>query len=123
MKDVGRWHDEPEVGDLAFFDFPHDGIDRISHIGLVVGIEGKTVLTIEGNTSGSGDQRNGGEVMLKERAFGQGSAVVGFARPKYPIRSKEFPTVEIPKSAPKEKKPKKRKNKNEGTSSAISELA
>jgi hypothetical protein len=36
-------------------DFPHDGVDRISHIGIVVGlIDDKTCLTIEGNTSGTG---------------------------------------------------------------------
>jgi len=33
MKDLGRWiADKPQVGDLCFMDFPHDGIDRISHI-------------------------------------------------------------------------------------------
>lgn len=122
MKDVGRWHETPEVGDLAFFDFPHDGVDRISHIGLVVLVKDKSVLTVEGNTSGTGDQRNGGSVMLKDRQFGAGSAIVGFARPKYPIRSKDYPAIEIPESAPKEKKPKKRKSKNGTASSSISEL-
>ena len=38
MKEVGRWFDDPQLGDLAFFDFPHDGVDRISHIGIVVKI-------------------------------------------------------------------------------------
>ena len=122
LKDVGRWHTEPQVGDLAFFDFPHDGIDRISHIGIVVKVKDKSVLTIEGNTSGTGDQRNGGEVMLKDRAFGAGSAIVGFGRPKYPIRSKEFPTIDVPDLAPKVKKPKKRKKKNEGNPSITREL-
>jgi hypothetical protein len=38
-------------------DFPHDGVDRISHVGIVVGlIDDKRCLTIEGNTSGTGDQ-------------------------------------------------------------------
>ena len=122
MKDVGRWHLEPEVGDLAFFDFPHDGIDKISHIGLVVAVKNKSVLTVEGNTSGTGDQRNGGSVMLKDRQFGEGSAIVGFARPKYPIRSKEFPAIEIPESATTEKKPKKRKKKSGANKSATREL-
>lgn len=122
LKDVGRWHIEPQVGDLAFFDFPHDGVDRISHIGIVVAVRDKSVLTIEGNTSGTGDQRNGGEVMLKERGFGQGSAIVGFGRPKYPIRSKETPTIDFPESASKEKKPKKRKKKNGASKSSTSEL-
>ena len=73
LKEVSRWVDtEPKIGDLAFMDFPHDGVDRISHIGIVVGVKPKSVITIEGNTSGSGDQRNGGMVMIKERAFGSG---------------------------------------------------
>jgi len=56
----------PQLGYLAFMDFPHDGVDRISHIGIVVGlIDGKSCLLIEGNTSGKGDQRNGGMVMIK----------------------------------------------------------
>jgi len=25
----------PEVGDIAYFDFPSDGVDRISHVGIV----------------------------------------------------------------------------------------
>ena len=58
LKEVSRWVDsDPKIGDLAFMDFPHDGVDRISHIGIVVGVKAKSVITIEGNTSGSGDQR------------------------------------------------------------------
>jgi hypothetical protein len=46
-------------------DFPHDGVDRISHIGIVVKVGKVSVLCVEGNTSGNGDQRNGGMVMTK----------------------------------------------------------
>ena len=60
FKEISRWSDVPAIGDLAFMDFPHDGVDRISHVGIVAAIDGKSVVTIEGNTSGSGDQRNGG---------------------------------------------------------------
>jgi hypothetical protein len=76
FKEVSRWHETPQLGDLAFMDFPHDGVDRISHIGIVVGVKAKSVITIEGNTSGTGDQRNGGMVMIKEREFGAGKPVV-----------------------------------------------
>lgn len=99
FKEIGRWHDKPVVGDFAFMDFPHDGVDRISHIGIVVGVKGNIVTTIEGNTSGSGDQRNGGMVMVKERTVGK--EVVGFGRPKYVPYKGEFPVVEIPEVAPK----------------------
>jgi hypothetical protein len=102
MKDLGRWKESPKLGDLCFMDFPHDNVDRISHIGIVVKVGLKSVLCIEGNTSGTGDQRNGGMVMIKERFLGK--EIVGFARPKYTEYAGEFPTVQLPKAANKEKK-------------------
>lgn len=106
MKDLGRWIEaKPQVGDLCFMDFPHDGIDRISHIGIVVKAGTNSVICVEGNTSGSGDQRNGGMVMIKRRAIGK--EVVGFARPKVVAYSGEYPAVEIPDEAPKKGKKNK----------------
>ena len=102
MKDQGRWKEVPKLGDLCFMDFPHDGVDRISHIGIVVKIGLKTVFCVEGNTSGNGDQRNGGMVMIKERFLGK--EIVGFGRPKYAEYAGEFPTVQLPKAANKERK-------------------
>jgi hypothetical protein len=93
FKEIGRWHEVPAIGDMAFMDFPNDSLDRISHIGIVVAIDGKTITTIEGNTSGTGDQRNGGMVMVKQRTVGK--EVVGFGRPKYKPYKGEFPSVEI----------------------------
>jgi hypothetical protein len=109
FREIGRWHEVPAIGDMAFMDFPHDGVDRISHIGIVVAIDGKTITTIEGNTSGTGDQRNGGMVMVKQRTVGK--EVVGFGRPKYKPYKGEFPIVEIqaPKKAAKAAKPAKEK--------------
>ena len=91
FKKQKRWHATPERGDLAFFDFPHDGIDRISHVGIVVKDNGDgTCVTIEGNTAGTtrGNQRNGGMVAKKTRAYkknkkGVPVTIVGFGRPKY----------------------------------------
>lgn len=107
FKEIARWSEIPAIGDLAFMDFPHDGVDRISHIGIVVAIDGKTVTTIEGNTSGSGDQRNGGMVMVKQRTIGK--EVVGFGRPKYVPYKGEFPKIEVaaPKKAAAPAKEKK----------------
>jgi hypothetical protein len=102
MKDLGRWNEAPKLGDLCFMDFPHDGVDRISHIGIVVKVGLKSVLCIEGNTSGTGDQRNGGMVMVKERFLGK--EIVGFARPKFVEYAGEFPVVTLPKAATKGKK-------------------
>lgn len=97
FKEISRWSEIPAIGDLAFMDFPHDGVDRISHIGIVAGIDGKTITTIEGNTSGSGDQRNGGMVMVKTRTIGK--EVVGFGRPKYVPYKGDYPVIkaETPK--------------------------
>jgi len=109
FKEVSRWHEtDPQIGDLAFMDFPHDGVDRISHIGIVVGVNGKQVTTIEGNTSGTGDQRNGGMVMVKVRSFGGGKEVVGFGRPKFIPYKGDFPQVVVPESAAKPKKEAKK---------------
>jgi hypothetical protein len=86
----------PLPGDLAFFDFPADGIDRISHVGIVEKVkENGCVITIEGNTApdNKGDQRNGGQVARKERAYkakNRGKLkpslpvfIVGFGRPTF----------------------------------------
>ncbi len=86
----------PEVGDIAYFDFPSDGVDRISHVGIVVAVNTDgTVDVVEGNTSSDkkGDQRNGGECCLKNRAYkkkngsklrrSQTVGIVGFGRPSF----------------------------------------
>jgi hypothetical protein len=100
FKKMKRWQEgesaQPQAGDIVYFDFPADGVDRISHVGIVVkdNLDG-TVTCIEGNTSSDkkGDQRNGGEVCLKIRAFKKKNrnkfkpnlpvAIVGFGRPKF----------------------------------------
>jgi hypothetical protein len=99
---------QPLPGDIVFFDFPNDGVDRISHVGIVVGlIDNKQCVTIEGNTSGSGDQRNGGMVMVKVRSFAPGKEIVGFGIPKFVPYKGEFPAIEVPSKD----KPKKGKKK------------
>jgi hypothetical protein len=94
----GRWQNAevatPEVGDIAFFDFPGDNINRISHIGIVVKVfKNGQIETIEGNTAPTkaGDQRNGGEVCVKIRAYKKRNGtvrrlpvyIVGFGKPKF----------------------------------------
>lgn len=95
FKKAGRWYDaqicDPEPGDIAYFDFPADGVDRISHVGIVIkDNEDGTVWCIEGNTSSDakGSQRNGGEVCKKLRAYKKNKkgvmvSIVGFGRPKF----------------------------------------
>ena len=96
FKKEGRWsdarNDDPTAGDWIFFDFPEDGVNRISHVGLCVKNNGDgTIQVIEGNTSGTakGDQRNGGMCVEKTRAYVKDNkkklfnAVVGWGRPVY----------------------------------------
>lgn len=95
FKKAGQWIDtdiaDPEAGDIAYFDFPSDGVDRISHVGIVVkDNEDGTVWCVEGNTSGDakGSQRNGGECCKKLRAYKKNKkgilvSIVGFGRPKF----------------------------------------
>lgn len=89
------WQDaavaKPLPGDIVFFDFPGDGVNRISHVGIVVKDNGDgTVTTVEGNTAGAvGDQRNGGMVQKKIRAYKKNAkrievSIVGFGRPNFP---------------------------------------
>ena len=93
FKNLAKFREAPALGDLAFMDFPHDGVDRISHVGIVVGIAEGSITTIEGNTSGTGDQRNGGMVMIKTRALGTGSPVVGFGRCRFADFDGALPAV------------------------------
>jgi hypothetical protein len=80
FKKAGKWAtSKPHPGWLAYFDFPDDNVNRISHVGIVVNdVGGEFCETIEGNTSGKGSQRNGGEVMRKIRSYGKGGVIVGF---------------------------------------------
>ena len=95
-----QWEDAedamPVPGDIIFFDFPGDNINRISHVGIVVKDNGDgTVNVMEGNTSPDkkGDQRNGGEVCLKRRAYKKKNGspvkkslpvyVIGFGKPVF----------------------------------------
>jgi hypothetical protein len=132
FKKQGRWadarNDDPTPGDWIYFDFPEDGVNRISHVGLCIKNNGDgTIQVIEGNTSGTakGDQRNGGMCVEKTRGYVKDNkkklmnAVVGWGRPVYageenaPLLSKRdvAPTTAAPtaekKTAPAPFKPLK----------------
>lgn len=116
FKKAGKWLDaqiaDPDPGDIAYFDFPGDGVDRISHVGIVVKDNGDgTVWCIEGNTTNrkGGSQRNGGEVCRQLRAYkknkkGVQVSIVGFGRPKFKGTAKADPkpaeAVSEPKTCP-----------------------
>jgi len=86
-----QWHETPKIGDFVFFDFIIDDKETINHIGLVIRASEKQVVTIEGNTSSGGNQRNGGEVMVKSRTLGAKSFVIGYGRPAYDSFSGDLP--------------------------------
>jgi CHAP domain len=82
FKAHNAWHPvaEAQAGDLAFFDWDHDGSQ--DHVGLVVEVDvkGKKVKCIEGNTSDK-SHSNGGVVQEQWRNF---SVIMGVGRPAYP---------------------------------------
>lgn len=109
FKKAKSWTDaadaKPMPGDVVYFDFPGDGVDRISHVGIVVKDNGDgTVTTVEGNTAGyTGDQRNGGMVLKQVRGYKKNKkgiqvSVVGFGRPSFPGPAK----ASKPKATPPE---------------------
>jgi Putative peptidoglycan binding domain/CHAP domain len=96
FKKNDRWadarNDDPTPGDWIYFDFPDDGVNRISHVGICIKNNGNgTIQVIEGNTSGTakGDQRNGGMCVEKTRAYVKDNklkllnGIVGWGRPVY----------------------------------------
>ena len=84
FKHAGRWYKEPLPGSVVFFYSPSMG--RICHVGIVESVEGNRITTIEGNTSGTQGDRNGGECRRKTyNGFSVGGRnwINGFGRPVY----------------------------------------
>jgi len=82
FKRQGRWSRRPQVGAVIFFDFPGDGVDRISHVGIVerVNADGSPTC-LEGNTNAPGG-RTGGQVMRHRRTVG----IMGYGLPNYGVK-------------------------------------
>lgn len=79
-KKAGQWvTGDYRRGDLVIFDFPNTGVST-DHIGIVYAVTGGGLVTIEGNTSATGSQSNGGMVMQKTRSL---DLVIGAIRPPY----------------------------------------
>lgn len=78
----GQWGSQPRRGAIVYFDFPNDGKQRVSHVGIVESVNPSgSIVTIEGNTGSSGGD-NGDGVYRKTRT----SSWVGFGYPKYDVR-------------------------------------
>ena len=78
-KSIGQTVPKNELrkGDLIFFEF--NGVAHC-HVGYCESCDSKYVTTIDGNTSETSSQSNGGEVLRRKRGR---SCVWGVARPKY----------------------------------------
>ena len=71
----GQWESVslyPQAGDIVYFDFDGDGITE--HVGIVQFAEGDNIITVEGNTDGTGST-TGNAVAQKVR---NKSAVLGY---------------------------------------------
>ena len=68
---------DPSPGDRVFFHYLTNA-RRTNHVGIVIGVEGKIIRTVEGNTSVTSND-NGGSVMERMR----NKNIVAYARPKY----------------------------------------
>ena len=75
---------EARPGDILILNF--SGTKETQHCGYVIGVDGIYIQTVEGNTSVSGSQSNGGIVCKKIRFPSQ---VVGVCRPQYKEEEKD----------------------------------
>jgi hypothetical protein len=91
-KRAGAWHQAPDVGDWAYFQFDDD--PQVDHVALVVAVGAKSITTIEGNTSfdDKGSQANGGAVARRVRSR---SLVRGYGRPAYAPKVKPQPAAAV----------------------------
>ena len=79
-KQSGRWKlKDFQPGDIVLYDFDGNRNDA-DHCGIVESVTSTGVIAIEGNTSVSGSQSNGGMVCRQSRPF---SRILGAYRPAY----------------------------------------
>lgn len=74
-----------QKGDLIFFEF--NGVAHC-HVGICESFDRSFVVTIDGNTSQSSSQSNGGEVLRRKRGR---SLIWGVARPQYNVAPEPKP--------------------------------
>ncbi|MFJ9468317.1 CHAP and LysM peptidoglycan-binding domain-containing protein [Streptomyces caniferus] len=76
FKDAGQWHADVKGirrGDIVFFDWAgSNSISSIDHVGIVTGVSGGNVFTIEGNSAN-----------ICARRVRTSATIVGYGRPKY----------------------------------------
>ena len=86
----GSWTDDlpepdygfmPQVGDIVFFETDGNPDNGIDHVGVCVGVEGFTIMTVEGNTGNSDNSKSVVSSKTYQWAANE-SKVWGFARPE-----------------------------------------
>lgn len=80
----GRYHKRssgysPQKGDLVFFDW--SGRGSAQHVGIVTGVSGSTVYTVEGNCSGKVKDRK--YTSSGKKPYNNISAILGYASPDW----------------------------------------
>ena len=80
----GRYHKKssgysPQKGDLVFFDW--SGRGSAQHVGIVTGVSGSTVYTVEGNCSGKVKDRK--YTASGKKPYNNISAILGYATPNW----------------------------------------
>ena len=88
----GQRVSNPQPGDIIFFKFKTNN-RRTNHVGLVIGVKGNTISTIEGNTSINSDD-NGGSVMVRERS----KNIVAYGRPAYASSQQKDKLINLAKA-------------------------
>jgi hypothetical protein len=74
FKAKGKWGSTPQIGALVFYDWGGGkSISGIDHVGLVIGVSGGTITTVEGNSSDA----------VKQRQRSATAYVVGYGYPAY----------------------------------------
>ena len=86
FKPKGVWHlrtsgYKPQAGDLIYYDWDKDSSPN--HVGIVAGIEGNKVVTIEGNTSNPAGKTAYDGVYSKKVAL-TSTTILGYVSPAYP---------------------------------------
>ena len=74
---AGQVVKDPQPGDIVFFKYNTNN-RRTNHVGMVIGVQGSKISTVEGNTSLTSND-NGGSVLQRIRS----SKIVAYARPNY----------------------------------------
>lgn len=87
---------QAKPGDVVTFDFGKMDAYR-RHIGIVEKVSGSNIITVEGNTSKSGSQSNGGMVCRQTRPY---TYICAAARPAYSDAVKPVPPTPDPVTKP-----------------------